>query len=353
MADETKKFMSADNLLYVWQKIKLELQKKIDKVDGKGLSTNDYTTAEKEKLAALNNYVNTEITNLITAINAKIPAEASATNKLADQAFVNSSIATNTATFRGTYEKIGDLPTKTTISDLKINDYAFVIGAVDSNPEYSRYKYNGTEWVFEYVLNNSSFTAAQWEAINSGVTTGTIQQIGFHTEEIQYLADNKAEKSLVSSMNTRLQGAEGDIQNLQSTKANSADLKKVATTGNYNDLNNKPTIDTALSTTSTNAVQNKVIATELGNKLGKDDVDTELNLESNKPISNSTVFIALSGKASTSEVAKEYDLSFENNKLLLSIKNKYNVEIATDEVSLEGIAPEELTNAEIDTIFAS
>jgi hypothetical protein len=345
------KIATDENLLLLWQKIKLILDDKVDKVNGKGLSTNDYTTAEKEKLATLNNYVNTEITNLITAINAKIPAEASATNKLADQAFVNSSIATNTATFRGTYEKIGDLPTKTTINDLKINDYAFVIGAVDSNPEYSRYKYNGTEWVFEYVLNNSSFTAAQWEAINSGVTTGTIQQIGFHTEEIQYLADNKAEKSLVSSMNTRLQGAEGDIQNLQSTKANSADLKKVATTGSYDDLKDKPTIDTSLSETSTNAVQNKIVASALKDKLGKDDVDTEFNLESNNPISNSTVFVALSGKASTGEVGKDYDLSFANNKLSLSVKNKYNVEIASDEVSLAGISPEELTEAEIDAIL--
>lgn len=32
------------------------LNNKVDKTDGKGLSTNDYTTAEKEKLAGLNNY---------------------------------------------------------------------------------------------------------------------------------------------------------------------------------------------------------------------------------------------------------------------------------------------------------
>lgn len=43
-------------------------------------------------------------------------------------------------------------------------------------------------------------------------------------------------------------------------------LATVARTGSYNDLTNKPTIDTALSTTSTNAVQNKVITTELNKK---------------------------------------------------------------------------------------
>ena len=46
-------FLNYDGLLYFWQKIKALLAGKVDKVDGKGLSTNDYTTAEKTKLAGL------------------------------------------------------------------------------------------------------------------------------------------------------------------------------------------------------------------------------------------------------------------------------------------------------------
>ena len=38
-----------------------ELNDKVDKVDGKGLSTEDYTTAEKEKLASLENYDDTSL----------------------------------------------------------------------------------------------------------------------------------------------------------------------------------------------------------------------------------------------------------------------------------------------------
>lgn len=34
-----------------------------------------------------------------------------------------------------------------------------------------RYKYNGTNWLFEYTLNNSGFTASQWATINSGITS--------------------------------------------------------------------------------------------------------------------------------------------------------------------------------------
>lgn len=44
------------------------LGKKVDKVNGKGLSTNDYTTAEKNKLADLKNYDDTAVTNDISAL---------------------------------------------------------------------------------------------------------------------------------------------------------------------------------------------------------------------------------------------------------------------------------------------
>ena len=66
-------FLSYDGLLYFWQKIKALLAGKVDKVDGKGLSTNDYTTAEKTKLAGLMNY-----THPTTSGNKHIPAGGSA-----------------------------------------------------------------------------------------------------------------------------------------------------------------------------------------------------------------------------------------------------------------------------------
>lgn len=55
MAD--KKFLDQDGLLYFWSKIKSAISTatstKVDKVNGKGLSTNDYTTAEKNKLSGI------------------------------------------------------------------------------------------------------------------------------------------------------------------------------------------------------------------------------------------------------------------------------------------------------------
>lgn len=46
----TKKYLDDDGLLYVKQKLDTKFADKVDKVTGKGLSTEDYTTAEKTKL---------------------------------------------------------------------------------------------------------------------------------------------------------------------------------------------------------------------------------------------------------------------------------------------------------------
>ena len=51
------KFLDSNGLLYVWQsKIIPLVRGKVDKVEGKGLSANDFTTEEKTKLAGLENY---------------------------------------------------------------------------------------------------------------------------------------------------------------------------------------------------------------------------------------------------------------------------------------------------------
>lgn len=50
------KFLDENGLLYLWGKIKTLAGGKVDKVEGKGLSTNDFTTAEKTKLDGLENY---------------------------------------------------------------------------------------------------------------------------------------------------------------------------------------------------------------------------------------------------------------------------------------------------------
>lgn len=113
--------------------------------------------------------------------------------------FVNSSVSTNTANFIGTFNSVADLEAYSgTVTN---NDYAFVIGTdTAGNTVYNRYKYNGTAWAFEYALNNSSFTAAQWATIQSGLTSADKTQIGTNTNDISTLQQQ------MGAVNTTLEG---------------------------------------------------------------------------------------------------------------------------------------------------
>lgn len=127
----------------------------------------------------------------VTTIEGDIPAQASSSNQLADKNFVNSSIATNTANFIGTFNSVAELEAYSGQKD--DNDYAFVISTdAAGNTLYNRYKWNGTAWLFEYALNNSSFTSNQWAAINSGATTANIGQIATNTAAIATKANDNA-----------------------------------------------------------------------------------------------------------------------------------------------------------------
>lgn len=63
-----EKGISKNNFLFVWNNIKTLLSGKVDKVDGKQLSTNDYTNDEKNKLSGISNGANkTTIVNSLTS----------------------------------------------------------------------------------------------------------------------------------------------------------------------------------------------------------------------------------------------------------------------------------------------
>ena len=64
--------MSADSENPVQNKVvKAELDKKVSAVEGKDLSTNDYTTEEKTKLAGLENYDDSAVKQSIADLTAK------------------------------------------------------------------------------------------------------------------------------------------------------------------------------------------------------------------------------------------------------------------------------------------
>jgi len=207
-------FQGGANIDFYYTKTEVDnlLDNKVDKVSGKGLSTNDFTTTEKNKLAGIQAGAEVNVNADWNAVSGDaqilnkptIPTKTSELQNDSDfatESFVNSSVATNTAYFLGTYNLISDLELLVTASHSEIeevlddystlnnptnNDYCFVqIPSSNATPTtiiaIERYKYVArTGWQYEYTLNNSSFTQGQWDAINSNITSSKVTGYDSH-----------------------------------------------------------------------------------------------------------------------------------------------------------------------------
>ena len=130
----------------------------------------------------------------LDGINAKIPAQASATNQLADKDFVNSSIE-NVAAYYITKDAAGNpFATKAELDAATVfysggqirvptrNDYTVVLHDESKEIEETgeqpttRYLYDNG-WDYQYIVNNSGLTADQWKAVNSGATAEIIESV--------------------------------------------------------------------------------------------------------------------------------------------------------------------------------
>lgn len=148
--------------------------------------------------------------NDISTINGKIPNQASTTNQLADKAFVNSSVQTATANFRGSWadwdsvpEAASQYPADYTGSTTPtVNDYMVIQDASDYPYESLegtwRFKYTGSwgndgkeGWQPEYQVNETPMTAAQLAALNSGITDTLVAQISTNAGDIADLKTGK------------------------------------------------------------------------------------------------------------------------------------------------------------------
>ena len=161
----------------------------------------------------------------IDAIEEKIPEQASSSNQLADKQFVNSSIQTSTAEYKGAFNSVSDLHLTTSATRLQIaaalpnviqsadnNDYCFVqIPVADATPtviaSVERYKYNGSQWLFEYALNNSGFTQAQWDALNSGITSGLVTKLSALPTNAELTTLLAGKQAVIADLQTIREGA--------------------------------------------------------------------------------------------------------------------------------------------------
>lgn len=171
----------------------------------------------------ISNYDDTEITNDIETIESKIPDQATSSNQLADKAFVNSTVQTGTANFRGNWQNWASVPIDATeypqdytgSTTPTTNDYMVVqdvTGYVDPQTTLVgtwRFKYSGVwstdgrnGWHPEYQVNETPMTAAQLAALNSGATSSLIEQISRNEDSIYDLQSEKQD-ALVSGTNIK------------------------------------------------------------------------------------------------------------------------------------------------------
>lgn len=293
------------------------------------LSNNKQDNLTSTQLEAVNSGINsTKVaaiatnTSDIAAINAKIPSEASSNNKLADKTYVNDAVnsvaayyvtsnaqgesfATKAALLAGPWYYDGSLRTPTT------NDYALVAADETHDGESARYTYTGSQWAYQYIINTTTFTQDQLNAIDSGITAAKVSSYDSHiintsnphsvTKSQVGLGNVDNTSDLSKPISTATQSA---LNALDAAKASNADnatiidngatistvavkeqranavIKKwVGTKAQYDAIVTKDAnttyivtdeddskmfvIDSAISSTSTNAVQNRVIYTAL------------------------------------------------------------------------------------------
>lgn len=215
LATETQNRIDADGVLQ--DNIDTETQ---NRIDADGVLQNNVNAETQNRIDAdnsLSNDISTEATirqnaddllasdisnalSRITSIEDKIPSQASSSNQLADKSFVNSSIQTNTANFRGNWNTWSDVPSDNV--DLypqdyagsripTVNDYLVVENASDYTANTLsgtwRFKYGGVwetdgknGWIPEYQVNEEPLTSEQVYAINSGITSDKVSSYDAH-----------------------------------------------------------------------------------------------------------------------------------------------------------------------------
>ena len=228
-----EKLIKLDQLLYFWQQLKIYFNAKVDKVEGKGLSTNDYTTDEKTKLSGIETGANktvveasltsTSDTNALAASQGKaLKAEIEAlTDSMGELGYGDMMKATYDANNDGVVDDASKLGGQLPAYYAKATDIPTKVSKLENDAGY--------------LTQHQDITGKLDTTGNASNTTVTF-----------------------TSSSTRTNVATGDKLSIAFGKIAKyfGDLKSVAFTGNYNDLSNKPTIPT-VTNDLTNALKIK------------------------------------------------------------------------------------------------
>lgn len=215
------KILDQNGLLYLWQQLKVKLSGKVDTIAGKGLSENDYTTAEKTKLGGIAAGANkTVVNNTLTSTSSSEVLAASQGKALNDKI----QEVQNSLGGLG----YGDMMKSTYDADNDglVDDSAKLGGQL---PAYYAKKTDVPTKVSQ-LTNDSGFLTAHQDI------SGKLDKTG----------DGSNVTVTFTAASTRANVATGEKLSAVLGKIAKyfADLKAVAFSGSYNDLSNKPSIPT-------------------------------------------------------------------------------------------------------------
>ena len=257
---------------------------KVDKEQGKGLSSNDFTDVEKAKLAGLKNYDDTQVRELIAG-----KADLQHQHTVADITdfpelyYDATAFLTSEAYPSDKYEELLEAvkAKKTvyaTIDEEGYTSYIFFMSSANSDGSSSRvllttiFADGGYLYTNTFVLQQSGMTPLQESITGKADKATTLAGYGISNAYTKSEVDAALEgkQDTISDLDAIRQGAQKGSTALQSEsdpvyladkpklalkteipdisgKADKSELSSVATSGSYDDLINKPTIPSKTS----------------------------------------------------------------------------------------------------------
>lgn len=303
-------FLNQTGLEHLWAKIVAKLSGKVDKIDGKGLSTNDYTTDEKNKLAGIAAGANKTVVDSALSSTSTNPVQnkvvntaISNLNTLVGDTSVANQISTAFTNQKGVANGVATLDSAGKVPSTQLPSYVDdVIEGYYSSSKF--YKTKGSDGTYSseitgetgkiYVDLNTNKTyrwsGSAYTVISETLALGTTSSTAFrgdygNTAYTHATAKGSAFSSGLYKITTNAQGhvtaatavAKADITGLgipaqdttySAATTSAAGLMSASDKTKLDGIAtgaNKTTVDSALSSTSTNPVQNKVVNTAIAN----------------------------------------------------------------------------------------
>jgi hypothetical protein len=268
---------------YLNSQISTAVESKVDKVDGKSLSTNDYTTAEKNKLAGIatgatkvtvDTALSASSTNPVQnkAVNTAIESLKSLVGTTSVSSQIESAVASKVTAVDGKGLSTNDYTTdeKNKLSGIasgaEVNQNAFakvVIGSTTISADAKSDTLNivagsnitltpdATNDKITIAAKDTVYTHPSYTAKSAGLYKVTVDVTG-HVSTTAAVAKSDITALGIPSQDTTYSEASTSAAGLMS-KSDKEKLNGIASGAN------KTTVDSALSSTSTNPVQNKVV----------------------------------------------------------------------------------------------